>query len=115
MGFNSYYSAEREEKLINDISKFVVNNDLETITNVMLESVKPIAGVGGPMIFMLGFPLFTIFGTWSLDLGNMLRDNPREKIDRILTKIDELAIAKGNTNFFEERKGWSSRLKKLFK
>jgi hypothetical protein len=114
MGFNGYYSAEREAKLIDDLAKFAVNNDLETITHIMLESVKPIAGVFGPLTFMLGFPIFTLFGTWSLDLGNLLKDNPREKIDLILKRIDELVVAKGNTAIFEDRKGWGSRLKKLF-
>jgi hypothetical protein len=115
MALDGYYPPEREEEVINDIARFVVNNDFDTITHVVLESLKPIAGLGGPLVFMVTFPFFSMFGTWSLALGNMLQDNPREKIDKILQRIEEFKIAKEATQPVEEKAGWLSRLKKLFR
>ena len=46
-----------------------MNNDFDTITHVVLESLKPIAGLGGSLVFMPTFPFFSMFGTWSLALG----------------------------------------------
>jgi len=94
MGLFGYYSAEREEKVIKDIAKFLVDNDFDTVAKLVLESLKPIAGVGGPMLYMMGFPFFMILGEKSMDLGNLIRETPRENIDRVLSKIDELRMAK---------------------
>jgi len=56
-----------------------------------------------------------MFGTWSLALGNMLQDNPREKIDKILQRIEEFKITREATQPVEEKTGWLTRLKKLFR
>lgn len=114
MAFDGYYSAEREEELLNDIAKFLVNNDFDTITQVLLESVRPIAGVGGPMLYVVGFPVFAFFGTTSLDFGNMLLHNPREKIGRLTKKINDLRDIKEQNQILEEKPKRFSWLRKFF-
>jgi len=83
-------SPERQEVVINEVAKFVVNNGLSSVAEMFLSSLRPTSSVLMGVAFVQYFSFSALFGQLGMEFSYMLADKPEETIDRVLAKIAEL-------------------------
>ena len=88
-------SPEREQEIIDQVSRFIVNNGLTTMADLFLTSLRPGATVLMPFGSAYLFPFSPLLGSLGPEFSYMLINKPEQTVDRL-----QSAIAK----FDEERK-----------
>ncbi len=106
-------SPERQEVVINEVAKFVVNNGLSSVAEMFLSSLRPTSSVLMGVAFVQYFSFSALFGQLGMEFSYMMADKPEETIDRVLAKITELdekqkAASKGTAS--TGSKPWWKRL-----
>ena len=81
-------TQEREKELIEKISNYIVDNHMETPAILFLESMKPLAYIGGQMAILYLTPFLDILDKWSEE--GIALFQKRENIELILKKIEEI-------------------------
>ena len=88
----SYFSLtkEREEELIERIAKFIVNNELTPLAEVLLQAYG-VMDAPGNIAFLTVYPWATgIFGKMGQEVTELMGLNPGGSSKRILEKVREL-------------------------
>ena len=86
---------ESESKMIEVYADFVVRNDLEEVVLLTLKAVRPYSQILGNMSYFTLFPLFEAFGSTTHEFGNIMMSHPREFLDRLVNRIEELKEERG--------------------
>jgi len=89
-----FRNPEREEELIEKVASAIVSNDtLKDLAEVVLETFRPISGLGR-LGFVFLFPFLEASSLFTKgfghDLANILAYSPSESVDRLLRRINEL-------------------------
>jgi hypothetical protein len=90
-----YISPERQEKIIKQVSSFIVNSGLANIVNPLLEAIMPWGEIVGPLSFIqIYIPLTAIFGDTGRDLAHMVGLDYRKYVPHIIQRINQLVKEK---------------------
>ena len=79
-------SPEDEDRIINRIADEVIKRELETVTIMFLESVKPVSYIGSQFSLAFLAP-FSVFGDLGLDYAKFFEK--RENVEKLLKRIEE--------------------------
>ncbi|KPV64657.1 MAG: hypothetical protein AOA65_0872 [Candidatus Bathyarchaeota archaeon BA1] len=112
-------SPEREKELIDKIAKYIVDYGMETPAILFLESVKPLAFVGGQLTLFYLAPFLPLVGRWGEEAITLLQS--RENVERLLQRVEELIKEKEErpvqqpVQSTKEKRPLLQRIKKLIK
>jgi hypothetical protein len=88
-------SPEREEQLIEQAAKYIVQHDLEDLAVIALEGTAPFGDVVGELGIMMSYPLaVTLFARSGGDFVKMLGFNYEVNATRLQERVEELAEEK---------------------
>jgi hypothetical protein len=106
-------TPERQEVVIGEVAKFVVNNGLSSVAEMFLSSLRPTSSVLAGVAFVQYFSFSALFGQLGMEFSYMMADKPEETIDRVLAKIaelDEEQKAASKDTALKSSKPWWKRL-----
>ncbi len=107
-------SPERQKELIDKIAKYIVDYRMETPAILFLESVKPLAFVGGQLATFYLAPFLPLVGRWGEEAIALLQS--RENVERLLQRIEELIKKEEEpVQSTKEKKPLLKRIKELIK
>ena len=81
-------TPEEVERLITGIAQKVVEYEFETVANIFLGTVGPLAWIGTHTVGLWGAPFLDFMGFNSYEYLKLFSDE--ENLDKLIKKIDEL-------------------------
>jgi hypothetical protein len=91
MSLNPYpLTPEREQELIDQIAKRVIEHHMETPAILFLETFRPLSFVAAQFGTVYLGPLTPLLGSWSEEGLALLQK--RENVERLLRRIEELSL-----------------------
>jgi hypothetical protein len=107
-------SQEETEKIIEKISKVVVERELDFPAILLLGGIRPLAPIGGPMLRVFLAPWTPFLGDLPYEYISVLEDpdNMKKLINKITEVIEEREEEKKKKK--EEKKSEENKKKKLF-
>jgi hypothetical protein len=82
-------SEERKNQLIEAMTRRVVEHGLIAPAIIFLESVKPLAKVGGYTLILFSAPVLGLFGINGYELVGFFSD--RQNLERLIKRLEEVA------------------------
>ena len=115
-------TPEREKYIIDQVSRTIIQYDIEDIAIAILEGTAPYGEAVGELGVMSTYPfMVTFFGQFGQDLINMLGFDYTKNANKLKERIAELKKEKERLQELERKKeaeagkkDWFSRLKSFF-
>jgi len=114
-------NPEREAELIDKIAKSLLDYGMDSFVEPLLETFQPFGDVLGFLLFLGVFPFFEAFGGHWHDFNNLLIEDPKGNIDRLITRMNEIRDMRSEPEHDKDgsdsskRRSFSKRIRDLFR
>ena len=103
-----FVNREKQDELLDHAARMIVDNDLSEIAKAVLRANRITSNYFGTMGYVMGLPMIeglAFFRPEFHDLGNIMIDNPREHLDKLIAKIEKFEQEKKEKTYLE----WKAR------